>query len=489
MKTKFWNFRNKIPYLFLILFSCAFSSIQAQNQKSIPLLLVGGFSVESQSFSMEKVKEMYQNQEIWVLPEVQTIADKVLGKGGKILTRLDDFRKLAKTDVLITDLKNISPHFQAFPINNIQFFENPEKYPLCFKEELSPLRTNFADFFRDGSNFFLVKNPIAKTWGLYNPKQEIYIPLDYLKQKNEFEKEDLTHLIITGVTAITRRTGANADEKGIDYLTESVRSYFQNADFVHLSNEVSFLPNCEFVAGVKFCSKIEHFQALLDLNVNIVELTGNHNSDFGREAFKETFEWYQEQNIQTFGGGLNANQANAPLIIETKTGEKIAFIGFNELCPLGECATENQAGANPYKAEKARKNIEVLKKQGFFVIASVQFGERNTYNPRTEQEEICKDLIDFGADLVYGSQAHQVQQVEFYKGKTILYGLGNFLFDQQYNVGIRQGYFLNCYFYKGKLVQMIPIYTMISGARPIIATPSEANAIRNSILIDSKIYQ
>ena len=67
-------------------------------------------------------------------------------------------------------------------------------------------------------------------------------------------------------------------------------------------------------------------------------------------------------------------------------------------------------------------------------------------NVYRELDAAARALLDAGADLVFGSQAHQVQQMEFYNGKVILYGLGNFFFDQIHAPGVRQGYFMNLYF-------------------------------------------
>jgi len=73
--------------------------------------------------------------------------------------------------------------------------------------------------------------------------------------------------------------------------------------------------------------------------------------------------------------------------------------------------------------------------------------------PISGQEEFFRELIDFGADMVVGTQAHQPQTYEFYNGKPIYYGLGNLFFDQTYWPGTERGIILTHYFYNGKLLQ------------------------------------
>ena len=86
--------------------------------------------------------------------------------------------------------------------------------------------------------------------------------------------------------------------------------------------------------------------------------------------------------------------------------------------------------------------------------------------------------------MVYGSQAHQVQQITFINGKPVFYGLGNFLFDQMHKTGLRQSYFLQLYFYKGNLIQARPVFTFYENDRRLhIATKQEAEYIRKEIFL------
>jgi poly-gamma-glutamate capsule biosynthesis protein CapA/YwtB (metallophosphatase superfamily) len=283
------------------------------------------------------------------------------------------------------------------------------------------------------------------------------------------------------------------NEKGYGVITQKLKSAFQASDFVHISNEVSLTDSCVFShRGRVFCSKVEHFKALLDLKCNVVELTGNHNKDFGEQSFIKTLAWYKANGINTFGGGLNDQDANKPLVLTLKDGTRLGWIGFNELCPLNECAKSSVAGANRWNREKARLVIQQMKRDMHVdvVIASVQFGEWDFYQPQKAQRTIACDLIDFGADLVYGAHAHQIQQVEFYKSKPIFYGLGNFLFDEIQRIGVRQGMFINIYIAKGKIIQTEPVYTFMGQDRVnALADSSQAAGIKKVILVDSLLYR
>lgn len=453
-----------IPYLsyfiFLVLFAC--QEVNNNNRDEIenkvpdtesipttPLFAIIGYEVEQESIPLATLKKRYCEGKVSILKSSKEVADLFFEcENTNILESLDDFVPLASENILITDIENLRNQFKTLAIDSIHFFKNLEQYPLIHKNS-------------EGENF-------------------------------DYEKH-ISKLMITGVTAITRLTGAAAQQNGALFLTENIRDYFQDADWVHVSNEVSYLENCQsFGAGLQFCSLKEFYEAFEDLNVNIIELSGNHNRDFGDQAFIDTYNFYQEQDIQTFGGGLNPEQANTPLILEVKGGYKIGWIGFNERCPLGECSElAGEPGANPYDALKAKQVIQKMKEEMKvdFVIASVQFAEWDHYRPTPSQKDICRYLVDFGADFVYGSQAHQVQKVAFYKGKTIFYGFGNFLFDQMHSDGIRQGFFLENYIYKGKIIQSIPVFTFTQRSyRPGIASPQQEAAIRKEIFDKEELY-
>ncbi len=299
---------------------------------------------------------------------------------------------------------------------------------------------------------------------------------------------------MTGVTAITRATGVACQDHGIAWLTANLRDQFATADYVHVSNEVSFKADCQYVAKstYQFCTRPGDFQALADLHVNVVELTGNHNRDFGDQPFRDTYRWYLQHGMATFGAGLDPESANAPILLPLADGKTLGIIGFNESCPLHECAKQpGEVGANAYDEQKAIADVEALRRDygADFVMVTVQFREWDNAAPTKSQKEIAHALVEHGADLVYGSQAHQLQWLEFYKGKPIYFGIGNFLFDQIHRTGVRQAFFVHHYFWHGRLVHSAPVWTFMALDRqPTLATPEQADAEKAIVFHDELLY-
>jgi poly-gamma-glutamate synthesis protein (capsule biosynthesis protein) len=350
---------------------------------------------------------------------------------------LNAFDHRNDTLLVLTTIDSVTNRFLTLAIDSVNFFKNPDTYPLWIE-----------------GRGFSYANSITR----------------------------YTH---TGVTAITRQTGVMLDRISPEEYLSQVLDYFKTSELVHISNEVSLMDDCSYgTMRLQFATKRKHFELIRMLGADIIELTGNHNLDFGKEPYMQSLQWYTENGMRYFGGGPTLKDAAQPLVLELKTGGKVAWIGYNELCPLGECAGKGP-GAMRYEKTVVQKTIDSLrnKVKVDYIIACVQFGETDSYSPTSSQKRICQEIIELGADVILGSQAHQAQEVAFHQGKPMFYGLGNFLFDQIHRKGVRQAFFLECYFYKGRIIQFHPVYTYMSDKRiPTPANEVQKQEIRSAIL-------
>lgn len=283
---------------------------------------------------------------------------------------------------------------------------------------------------------------------------------------NPYPKADKVMKVnMTGVTALTRLMIKKlASVKDAAYFGQQIAPFLKQADIVHVSNEVSFNPSCSY-SDTSFCAPPAMIDALKAIGVNLVELTGNHNNDQGNLNNTDTIKLYQQLGWHTFGGGLNSTEAAKPYIADIK-GSKVAFVGYNAADGInsGAIASASTAGGNPYTSDRARQDILSAKQQADFVIVDMQFAECQAYpagfteypicdQPIPNQATVFRGLIDMGADMVIGTQAHQPQTYELYKGKPIYYGLGNLYFEQVQWPGTERGIILSHYFVGGKLLQ------------------------------------
>ena len=97
------------------------------------------------------------------------------------------------------------------------------------------------------------------------------------------------------------------------------------------------MPDKEWV----FRADPKHFSLLHEMGVDIVNIANNHTLDYGQEAFLDTLELLEKNEIPYVGGGRNITEAYKPEIIEVN-GAKIAFLGANRVMPTMDWAPLRQ---------------------------------------------------------------------------------------------------------------------------------------------------
>lgn len=307
------------------------------------------------------------------------------------------------------------------------------------------------------------------------------------------DPEKIVTINMTGVTAMTRGTANRMDRYGVLYPAEEIAHILQDADITHISNEVSFVEDCTGYqkGSLRFCSKPEYMELIKHVGTDVVELTGNHLNDYGRDWFVYSLDYYEEEGLLYYGGGRNIEEAYEPVFFEIGE-ESFAFLGANSFGPASDWAEEEKAGTariNMWDETQMEEDflkieeiIEGLKSEGYTVIFTFQYMETYNYMPVEQQVTDFRRVIDMGADIVSGSQAHQPQGMELYNGSFINYGLGNLFFDQMQNLGVRQGIIARHVFYEGKHINTILITTMLEDyCQPRLTTEEERIQLLNSL--------
>lgn len=169
---------------------------------------------------------------------------------------------------------------------------------------------------------------------------------------------------------------------------------------------------------------------LLKRHFDALALSNNHSGDFGPKAFGEMLGLLEEQGISYFGGGRDLAQAHRPLIVERK-GLRIALLGYNEFFPRAFEADQDKPGVAWSDDEQVRYDIRAARERwgADLVIPFMHWGWENERSASARQRRLARLMIDAGADAVVGGHPHVTQNIEQYKGKPIIYSLGNFVFD------------------------------------------------------------
>lgn len=169
---------------------------------------------------------------------------------------------------------------------------------------------------------------------------------------------------------------------------------------------------------------------LLKKHFDAVSLANNHTGDFGPAAFEQMLGYLEQATVPFFGGGRNLQQAHRPMLFK-RQGITIAVLGYNEFFPRSFEADVDRAGSAWSDDEQVVadiRNARVIHKADV-VIPFMHWGVEDEPYATTRQQRLARLMIDAGADAVVGSHPHVTQNTEFYKGRPIVYSLGNFVFD------------------------------------------------------------
>ncbi|MEA3337590.1 MAG: CapA family protein [Chloroflexota bacterium] len=315
----------------------------------------------------------------------------------------------------------------------------------------------------------------------------------YLKANGSASNRDpakLTSLIMTGVTAMSRVTAARMEAQGYQYPAEEVGPELAAADLTHISNEVPFFEGCQVNAAegnVTLCSKPGYIEALRAIGVDLIGLTGNHLNDFGRQASEQSMAFFSDEGIPTFGGGVNLAQSLEPLVME-HNGNRLVFLGANSFGPQLAWAEPDWPGSAPYDFDQMAIAIREAREDlgADLVLLDMQWEESYDSLPIQSQLAGFQQLSSAGADIVTGVQSHVPQAIGFGDGGLILYGLGNFFFDQMWSLPTREGLIPRHTIYDGRHISTEILTTILEDyAQPRWAAESERETLLNRIFAAS----
>lgn len=312
------------------------------------------------------------------------------------------------------------------------------------------------------------------------------------------DRAQLTSLIMTGVTAMTRDTAFVMSTEGALFPGTEIRDFMRAADLTHISNEVSFYKDCPFpdpdYTGYIFCSDPAYIDLLADLGADVIELTGNHNNDvralYKVDSVPFTLDLYRKYGMQWYAGGVNIADAKKPLLIENN-GNKLAFIGCNSYGPYMAWATEDSSGAAPCEDFGwISDEVTHLRSQGYLPIVTFQYQEDYFVTAQSTAIRDFRRVADAGAVIVNGSQSHVAKAMEFWNHTFIDYGLGNLFFDQPEYYITYDGFIQKHFFYQGRHIstQLLTI-TLEETAKPRLMTPEERQKFLNDIFEASRLLK
>ena len=166
------------------------------------------------------------------------------------------------------------------------------------------------------------------------------------------------------------------------------------------------------------------------IGADILTLANNHILDHGLQALDSKRRLLKENGIAFFGVGDTPQEAAEPYVFEF-AGKKIGLYACAE--HEFSIVTDKTSGANPFDPLESLDHVAALKARCDFVVVLYHGGKEHYRYPSPNLRKVCRKLVEKGADLVVCQHSHCVGCEEKYRGGTIVYGQGNFLFDDTDN--------------------------------------------------------
>jgi poly-gamma-glutamate capsule biosynthesis protein CapA/YwtB (metallophosphatase superfamily) len=213
---------------------------------------------------------------------------------------------------------------------------------------------------------------------------------------------------------------------------------------------------------------------------HIKNCSGASCGDNYNRAFFDTLDNLRANNIQPVGAGMNQEDALQTAVAEVK-GIRFGFVSLGMVEP-NAFAGEDSPGIAELTDENLRTAIVNARGESDVVIAMPHWGPEDSSDPNSYQLHFAQVAVEAGADVVVGNHTHVVQAIQQINGIDVFYGLGNFVFDQNWDLAHQQGVILQLHFYGKEYAGYDLIPTHVDGDGTVhIAGAAEAEQVLQRI--------
>ncbi|WP_035446107.1 CapA family protein [Bacillus sp. UNC41MFS5] len=266
-----------------------------------------------------------------------------------------------------------------------------------------------------------------------------------------------------------------ADDNGLRYFVKGLDNIFVNDDFTTVNLETT-LTNAtqKAVKTFRFKGDPSYAEILKLGGIEAVNLANNHIHDYLDKGYQDTMTSLDKENIGYFGYDHK--------FITTVKDTKIGALGYEGWSDTQEIRSQ------------VEKDIKELRAQGAqIILVHYHWGSERHYVPDSSQQSLARFTIDHGADLILGHHPHVVQGIEEYKGKFIVYSLGNFMFGGNSNPSDKDTFVFQQTFHlkdgvlsNVKEINVVPFsISSVSSRndyRPTLLTGSEKKRVKQKII-------
>lgn len=224
----------------------------------------------------------------------------------------------------------------------------------------------------------------------------------------------------------------------------------------------------------------EHILGIKGAGIDLVSLANNHVMDYGTEGLNQMIGLLTKHNILYTGAGPTISEAKE---VVSKDNVALlsaqAFMNTGSMMELGP-ATDKKPGLHALffnasintKTRKYLKDWIAGQRDGNeIMVVALHWGIEKQTVPTPYQVNLARACIDAGADVVWGHHPHVLQGAELYKGKPVLYSMGNLISKKEGPTGLVRIYFEDSKF---KSFRFLPLSIAGGRVKPVAAKQAPA---------------
>lgn len=187
-----------------------------------------------------------------------------------------------------------------------------------------------------------------------------------------------------------------------------------------------------------FRGEPEWLVTLKEHGITHLNLANNHSIDQGREGLIDTRNNIIKAGMIPIGAGETMDEAAMPVLLATAP-RNVYMLASLRLALENTSYLPGKPSVSQESFDSLVARVKDLKAHdpGCCVIVSLHWGAEHMLRPAVQQLSQAHQLIDAGADCLICHHTHTMQSIERYKGKSIYYSIGNFIFDQQRDINSR----------------------------------------------------
>lgn len=252
----------------------------------------------------------------------------------------------------------------------------------------------------------------------------------------------------------------------------------------NLETPISDVTNPINKYGPNLISPTNTIKGIKALNPTLFTLANNHIMDQGIEGLESTLHILEKYDIEYVGAGANLSEASRPKILRHEN-KKVGIYA----CAEHEftIATDYKPGANPFDPLESLDHIQKLKEKCDFVIVLFHGGKEHFRYPSPYLQKVCRKMVQKGADIVICQHSHCIGCYEIFENSTIIYGQGNFIFNDKDNEFWNTGLLVKIHFEEDFWIEYIPLEKTDCGIR--LASGSVKDKILSEFYARSKQIQ